>query len=846
MDIVLLTTIVACLFLVIGAAEPLAARLRLPYTVILAALGILLGAGATFFLQTDLTDALNPVAEAILGLPIRSNVFLYVFLPTLLFQATLGMNVRRMLDDWVPILVLAVVAVVVATLSVGYALSWASALPIAACLLVGAIVSTTDPSAVVSIFRSISAPRRLARIIEGESLLNDAAAIALFGLFMGFVMLGMPDPSPRDAFARFPILLAGGALTGWVAARITVWIMALFDRYYLAQITVSVALPYLAFIAAEQLVGASGVLAVVMAGLTLNLTGPGRLAPQSWSYLREVWDLLAHWAGALIFILAALLIPRLLEEVRASDFALVAVVIAAAIAARVVILFGLLPFLAALRLSPEVEGPYRVAILWGGLRGAVTLALALAVTESFRVPVEIKRVVGILATGFTLFTLIVQGTTLRWVVGRLGLDRLSPLDQALSNQVIAVALQTVREDVARTTENYELTRDIVRSEAKQFAERLDGAVKSAEDNAEILDRDRITLGLIALAGAERDTILAQIREGTVSAALSEQLLSDADRLIEATRTGGRTGYRRAARDSVSYGRAFRTAVLLHNRLWLSAPLARMTADRFELLLSQRLILRDLGGFIDGRIRRIHGRRVAELLHELLARRVETVETALEGLRLQYPGYAEELERRFIRRTALRLEQREYDAMRGDGLIGAELHSVLAKDIATRRLQAASRPRLDVAVQKAELVKGLPLFQGMDEALRKQLSRALKTRYVNAGDVIVRRDGAPRSVYFIASGAVELDSAGQALRLGRGEMFGQLAILTSRRRKAEVRAITPTILLILDEARFRRLLKRSARLREAVWQTASSRGMTQDLRELPEFEDLDHPDRTAAQ
>ncbi|MGR3413586.1 cation:proton antiporter domain-containing protein, partial [Pseudooceanicola nanhaiensis] len=119
MDIIILTTVIASFFVVIGAAEPLAARLRLPYSVILAVLGILIGVGATFFLRTTLTDALNPVAEAILGLPIRSNVFLYVFLPTLLFQATLGMNLRRMLDDWVPILVLAVVAVVVATLGVG-------------------------------------------------------------------------------------------------------------------------------------------------------------------------------------------------------------------------------------------------------------------------------------------------------------------------------------------------------------------------------------------------------------------------------------------------------------------------------------------------------------------------------------------------------------------------------------------------------------------------------------------------------------------------------------------------------------------------------------------------------
>ncbi len=824
MDIVLVTTIIASLFLVIGASEPLAARLALPQSVILAVLGILIGAGALFFLRTELTDALNPVAEAILGLPIRSNVFLYVFLPTLLFQATLGMNLRRMLDDWVPILVLAVVAVVVATLSVGYALSWISALPLAACLLVGAIVSTTDPSAVVSIFRSISAPRRLARIIEGESLLNDAAAIALFGLFMGFVMLGVPDPELGQALGQFPVLIAGGALTGWLAARLAVWVMAQFARHERAQLTISVALPYLAYIGAEQAIGASGVIAVVAAGLTLNLTGPGRLAPQAWTNLREVWDLLAYWASALIFILAALLIPRLLEGVRPGDFALILVVIVAAVAARLVILFGLLPLLTRMRLSPPVERPYRVAILWGGLRGAVTLALALAVTESLRVPVEVQRLVGILATGFTLFTLLVQGTTLRFVIRWLGLDRLSPIDEALSRQVVAVALQTVREDVARTTENYDLPREVVRSEAKRFGERLDGAVNAAEDGAYILDRDRITLGLIALAGHERDTILARVRDRTISARMAEQVISDADRLIEAARTGGRFGYQRAARKSVAYGPGFRASVILHSRVRLSGPLARLTADRFERLLAQRLILRDLDGFIDGRIRRIHGRRVAELLQELLERRVEAVETALEGLRLQYPGYAEELERRFIRRTALRLEEREYTAMREDGLIGAEVYTTLISDLAARRAEAEARPRLDITLQRDELVRQFSLFSDLDEPSLTQLCRAFKTRYINAGDVVIHKDSLAKSVFFIASGAVELEVAGQSWRLGRGEMFGQMAILLRKARRAEARAIAPSTLLVLDEARFRRLLARSETLRDAVRASAKKRGI----------------------
>lgn len=824
MDIVIIITFVVSLFVIIGLAEPLAARLRLPYSVILAILGILIGFAATFFLNTDMTDALNPVAEAILGFPIRSNVFLYLFLPTLLFQATLGMNLRRMVDDWVPILVLAVVAVVVATVSVGFALSWVSTLPLAACLLIGAIISTTDPSAVVTIFRSIAAPRRLVRIIEGESLLNDAAAIALFGLFMGFVTLGTPDPKLSDALRQFPVLIFGGAVIGWFVARLAIWAMALFSTYDRAQVSISVALPYLAYIGAEQSIGASGVIAVVTAGITLNFVGPGRLSPVSWANLREVWDLLAHWAGSLIFILAALLIPRLLEEVRLSDFTLLIVVILAATAARAAILLGLLPVLSALRLSPVVERPYRAAILWGGLRGAVTLALALAVTESLRVPLEVKRLVGILATGYVLFTLIVQGTTLRSVIGWLGLDRLSPIDQALSRQVVAVALQNVREDVAHTSKNHELTHDIVRSEAKRFGERLESSVKAAEDSADILDRDRITLGLIALAGAERDAILSSMRERTISARMSEQVLSAADRLIEGARSSGRIGYRRAAMRSVSYDRTFKFAVMLHNRLRFSLPLTRLTADRFEFLLSQKLILRDLGDFIEGRIRRIHGRRVADLLEDLLVRRIEDVETALDGLRLQYPGYAEELERRFIRRTALRLEEREYNAMRDDGLVGAELFTSLMQDIAARRVDEEGRPKLDIAVRKTELVRQFPIFAEFDDAALKRLVRVLRTIYVDSGEVIVAQNSPAKRVFFIALGAVELKGAGHTWRFGRGDMFGQMAILTKKPFLTEARAITPTTLLVLDESRFRRLLAGNQTLQEAVTASAAKRGI----------------------
>lgn len=828
MDLVLTVTIVAALFAVIGLTEPLADRLRLPATVVLAGLGITIALVATALMQTTLTNALDPFASAILNLPIRSSLFLYVFLPTLIFQVALSVELRRMLDDWVPILVLAVVAVVVATLMVGYAIYPWAGLSLMACLMIGAIVSTTDPSAVVSIFRATPAPLRLARIVEGESLLNDAAAIALFAFFFAFVAFGIPSPNPGDLLWQAPWLVGGGVFTGWAMAQVTLALLARLEDHPLGQVSVSVALPYLVYVLAETVLSTSGVIAVVAAGLTINYFAPGRLSPPSVAKLRDTWDLLGYWAGGLIFVLAALLIPRLLANFRPFDLVLIAITIAAALAARAVILWGVFPLLALLRLSPRVEPRYKVAILWGGLRGAVTLALALAVTESVRIPPDIKRQVGIIATGFTLFTLMVQGTTLRLMIRRLGLDKLSALDTALAAQVVAVALQSVRETATTAARELGLAREIVRDEAKRFAERVDRAVQAADEGTDIPDRDRVTLGLVALAGRERDIVLEGFRERIIPDWLAEEMLVDADRLIEATRTGGRLAYRAAGRAPLRAARGQRLAEMLHNRFALSTPLARRTEDRFERLVTQILVLKQLHGFIDSRIRRIHGKRVADLLHELLDRRLAETETALEGLRLQFPGYAEELERRLIRQTVVAQEEREYSALVADGLIGPELRTALMSDIRARRILLGQRPPLDLAVQKGELVRQFPIFADMDSAQREALARQFRTVYAAPGEVLLKRGDIPGRVWFIASGAVEVTRPGQNLRLGRGEMFGQIALLLKTPRRGQITAITHCTLLTLDEAHFLSLLARNPELKAAAIASAERRGVTLDL------------------
>ena len=827
MDIAVLLGVLAALFLAIGLTGPLAERLRLPDTVVLAAIGIALGAGATSLWLNQEINALNPLALAILQLPISSEVFLYVFLPTLIFEVALTINLRRMLDDWVVILCLAVVAVLVATMMIGFALSQVTTLPVIACLLIGAIVSTTDPSAVVSIFRATPAPQRLARIVEGESLLNDAAAIALFAVFLSDVVLRADTPDVSAALLRFPGLVLMGAAVGVILGRLAVWLMARLNAWPLGQVSVSLAVPYATFLLADKVLGASGVVAVVAAGMMVNFAAPGRVSPVGMAQLRAAWGLMAYLAGSLIFILAALLIPRLAATLRLSDIGLILVVAFTALIARGVILYGILPALTLARLSRRVEHPYRVAILWGGLRGAVTLALALAVTENIGVPLEVKRMVGVVAVGFTLFTLLVQGTTLRPLIGWLGLDRLSPIERALSDQVVAVALQSVRETVADTTKSLDLQPAIVREEAVRFGARLASAVERADEAQNILDRDRITLGLLALAGHERDLVLEAFRDDLMPARLAERMLAEADRLIEATRSEGRSGYRVQSKRAIGTGKAHRWGAALHTRLGASAPFERLTADQFEHLVAQSQIVRGLHSFIDRRILRIHGRRVSDLLHDLLERRSDDVEKVLEGLRLQFPGYAEKLERRLIRRTSLQQELREYDQLTEDGLIGPELYKTLKAEVEAQRQALAARPKLDLSVQKRDFLKDIPLFAGLPEKDRRRLAAQFHTQYAAPGEVLMEHAQIARGVWFIASGAVEMLQAGQITRMGTGEFFGELGVLLKRTRRARVTAISHCTLLILDQTRFLDLVRQNAALRQAVTERAAKRGATVD-------------------
>jgi CPA1 family monovalent cation:H+ antiporter len=818
LDIAFVLIVITALLVVVGLCQPLAAYLKLPLPVLLGVVGVALGGFPALVTHLGWSREADPFAEVFVGLPVSSGIFIYVFLPLLVFEAGIATDVRRMLQDAAPILLLAIVATLISSAVVGLALLPLAGVPLVVCLLLGAVVSTTDPAAVIAIFRDIGAPARLTRLVEGEALLNDAAAIALFA-----VLLGMTGTAREldigSGLKEFFMSFVGGGLFGMLAGRALLAVIPWVRDDRLAEATLTLALTYGVFIAAERLLHVSGVVAVLASGLTVSALGRSRIAPYNWSFLTDLWDQIAFWARSLIFILASILVPRLLGEIDSHDLVLLAILIGAAFAARVLVMFVLMPLLELVKLTEPISSGYKYSIIWGGLRGALTLVLALGVTENPAVDAHAQRFVAVLATGFVLFTLFVNGTTLRVVIAILGLNRLSPRNQVLRDRVLAVAYAEVADSVRNLAQYHGLAQGSVDRAIEPYQAWI--AAADARDEAEQLpERERLAIALVALGNQERVLVLETRADQIASQATVQVLLRNADVLVEGARAEGRLGYQRAAAAALSFPVAFRIAYLLYRHLGIQRFLADRLADRVELLLVTRLLVERLVSFTNERLGTVFEERLAGVAGEIIEHRREEVGNALDALRRQYPDYVAALEDRFLRQSALRQEMGRYQALFEEGLIPQELYDDLKRSAGSRA--AERRPRFEIGLDTHRLIERLDILSSLDERQLERVAKLLRPRFTVPNERILRRGDRGDAVFFIASGAVEVRLAVRRIRLGSGEFFGEMALLSGRPRQADVVSLTYCRLLVLRKADFERFLAANPDARAEISRIAEAR------------------------
>jgi CPA1 family monovalent cation:H+ antiporter len=803
----------------------LASRLRLPYSVLLAIAGCGLGILATLRPIAH-RPVLDDFIAALQQFDISAETFLYVFVPTLLFETALTINVRRLMDDIAPVMTMAVLAVVICTFVGGYALAAISPYGLTACLMLGAIVATTDPAAVVAIFREIGAPRRLSLLVEGESLLNDAAAIALYILLLDGLLAGAPI-NGWSAVGTFLFSFFGGALAGYIMGQITCLAFALVRGWSTAEITLTISLAYLSFLLPEHYLHVSGVVACVVAGLTIGSVGRTRMAPKTYEQLDGAWGQLGFWSNSLIFLLAAMLIPHTLRDLTGLDVVLILVLYLASLVARALVVFGILPWMRKLNRGGDIGNGMKTVMWWGGLRGAVSLALALAVTENPAIDGEVRHFVATTVTGFVLLTLFINGTSLRFVMQALGLNRLTPLQRAIKDRALDMSATEIRDRLAEIAERERIDPEVGTAIAKVF----DSVIQQAGTESkpvpvagipELGTADLARVGLSVLSLQEDERYFSNLKAQITTRQIAEALMAQNAHLRDDLRAGGIEAYRAGLTENLQLAWRFRLALRLQQWTGISQPLASALADRFEILLNQRIVVVDLVTFCRTRLAPLLGAEAAKIVGDITSDRLVAISAALQALKLQYPDYARELQRRYLGRIARQLELDSYEELSKQAMIGGEVFSELQQGVRQRWGGLDGRPALDTELTAPQLIARVPIFQNLSPEAQSRIARLLRPRLLVPDEVVVRAGERGDAMYFVASGAVAVKLPGRSIELGSGTFFGELALLTGQRRNADVVALGFCKLLGLSSRDLQALMQRDEQIRIAIETVAAER------------------------
>jgi monovalent cation/hydrogen antiporter len=398
------------LFVSVAVLNSIARWLAVPYPIPLVLGGLVLG-----------------LLPGIPDVELEPDMVLLIFLPPLLYAAAFFSDLRALRADLRAISVTSiglVLVTIVAVAVVGHeaiGLSW----PLAFAL--GAIVSPTDPVAATAIMRQLGAPRRLVNVIEGESLVNDATALVAYRVAVAAAVGG--TFSAPDAGLEFLGAAAGGIAIGLVVGFVVGEIRRRLNDPP-TEITISLLTAYAAFIPAEEL-GLSGVLAAVATGVYLGWRAPELIAPETRLQATAVWDILVFLLNATLFILIGLQLPLITERLDAYSVGEVAgysaLVCATVIAARFAFTFTMPYLIRALDRRPSqrerrMGARQRIVAAWSGMRGAVSLAAALALPlqTDAGAPIPERDLILFITFALILVTVVGQGLSLPYLIRRLG------------------------------------------------------------------------------------------------------------------------------------------------------------------------------------------------------------------------------------------------------------------------------------------------------------------------------------------------------------------------------------------------------------------------------------------
>jgi monovalent cation:H+ antiporter, CPA1 family len=504
-------SVVEILVLLLLAASLIAIaaeRLRIPYTVALVLGGLALG---SLHLPTS---AALPQGQRPQWL--TPNLILMVFLPTLLFEGSLKIQVRHLRENLVPISALSTAGVLISCFTTGYAVHWASGLPVWIALLFGSIVAATDPVSVLAIFKNMAVVKRLSLIVEAESLFNDGTAAVLFAVLLAGITTH--TLTVGTAIRNFLLVALGGAAVGLLMGYLFAKITQAIDTAQV-EITLTTILAYASYLAADAL-HLSGVMATVAAGLMMGNFGiqagmSSRTRVALWSF----WEYASFVTNSLVFLLIGLEIrPAALFHA----WPAIAVAIAAVLLGRILSVYSL----AALGnlFSQRIPLQWQHLLVWAGMRGALALALGLSLESNFPYRQQILT----MTFALVAFTIVVQGLTTKPLVRRLGLaSRVdSEHDRARVRQI---SISSAREELENLLKVQAVSWPMYEKLCHDLDTRLEEARRElAQTYSEERAVQELETARSRLLAAERSSIQQAVHDGLISQEAAGELMEAAE------------------------------------------------------------------------------------------------------------------------------------------------------------------------------------------------------------------------------------------------------------------------------------------------------------------------------
>lgn len=863
-QLVLTTTL---LLLVAAAVAAGVKRIKLPYTVSLVITGAVIAicgrqAAEAGLISSSLLD----------GIELTPGIVLYVLLPILIFDAAFNLDSRRLLKNLLPIVTLAVPAVIVSTALVGLVLWAFGDVPhsqgLIAALLFGAMVSTTDAVAVVAIFRELGAPRRLTVLVEGEALFNSGTALVVFSVIAS-VLLSSETLSPGALLLRavwdFLFMALGGVLAGIALGFVCSRLIGMVRDDPLIEITLSTVCAPLSFIIGGAL-GVSDVMAVIGAGLTVGNYGRTKISPSSLEPLGHYWHYLAFVANSLIFLLVgfSLRAETLLESAGVIGVAIVAVLVARAA--------GIFPLVALVnkRLPHKIDLGIQTIMWWGGIRGALVLVMALSLSQfdaqvlaavggdpaaaKWVEWVAFKEYVLHLAFGIVFFTILVQATSVKGLIRVLGLTAYTPSERFEEKGSLLLAKRGVRERLGSLRSAGVLAPDLYAQLVDRYM-LLEGRLR--KDLADLrqggegftVEDERRTI-LVHCLGGEKAHLQELFERGDLGEAVIKDLHILLENEIDRLRMGEEV-------DEVELARLGRSRL----REWVddrlvgllgtgrvAAWLRRQTLDRqYEAARARLSAIEAVTGELD-LIERAEGasEQTFRAVREFYVRQQQAVRDRLESMNELFPAYAAEVQEALSERFCLRTEEEVVRWLAARGRLSAKVMTDAVGGIRDEldRLQRAAPSEL---MRPLELVQRISFFRELTPELVEGLARILLPITFGEGEVIVREGAAGDRMFLIARGSVEVvvtDDGNERVldTLEQGDFFGEIALLSDQPRTATVRAREACALLELRRRDLDRLTMVQPSLRNALEEAYRVRVLSTALARLEPFAELTAEER----